>query len=437
MDPSVLETDEVPFDHMACHSRERRSSARSRADNDDGDALESQQSAESTDQGQLRAGEAKTIGRIIRTFTPSWFAVNMGTGIVSILLHQLPYNANWLYWISVGIFGLNVVLFVLFLFISILRYTLYPKIWSAMMHHPVQSLFLGAFPMALGTIINMIVYVCVPVWGPWALTFAWALWWIDSVIALATCIYMPFAIMYIHETMLSSMTAIWLLPIVSTIVSSATGSIIANVLPNPDHALWTIITSYVLWGTGVPLAMVVLVLYFHRLTVHHLPAREAIVSVFLPLGPLGQGGYAIMQLGSDAMKVFPKTHTLSPAAGEILYVLGFVLALIMFGFGLVWLSFALFSISRSRFPFNMGWWGLTFPLGVFAVSTCTFGKELPSRFFDILGTFFSLAVVILWICVGTVTIRKCITWEIFDAPCLQGEGKETRTESRSQSEKHV
>jgi hypothetical protein len=28
-----------------------------------------------------------------------WFSVTMGTGIVSILLHNLPYNANWLYWL--------------------------------------------------------------------------------------------------------------------------------------------------------------------------------------------------------------------------------------------------------------------------------------------------------------------------------------------------
>lgn len=90
----------------------------------------------------------------------------MGTGIVSILLHNLPYNGTWLYWISVIIFALNVFLFSLFLLISILRYTIYPEIWSAMIRHPAQSLFIGTFPMGLATIINMIVFVCVPVWGP-------------------------------------------------------------------------------------------------------------------------------------------------------------------------------------------------------------------------------------------------------------------------------
>lgn len=163
----------------------------------------------------------------------------------------------------------------------------------------------------------------------------------------------------------------------------------AEVLPNTQHAFWTVVVSYVLWGTGVPLAMVVLVIYFHRLTVHKLPPREVIVSVFLPLGPLGQGGFGVMQLGKVAMQVFPVTKSLSAAAGnagEVLYIVGWLMALIMWGFGLVWFFFALASITRSRFPFNMGWWGFTFPLGVFTVSTTTIGRELPSTFFLVLGT---------------------------------------------------
>ena len=95
----------------------------------------------------------------------------MGTGIVSILLHNLPYNSLWLYWISVTIFALNVLLFTTFLLISTLRYTIYPEIWFVMVRHPTQSLFLGTFPMGLATIVNMIVFVCVPVWGGWAVTF--------------------------------------------------------------------------------------------------------------------------------------------------------------------------------------------------------------------------------------------------------------------------
>jgi tellurite resistance protein TehA-like permease len=165
-----------------------------------------------------------------------------------------------------------------------------------------------------------------------------------------------------HKFADETMTAAWLLPVVAPIVAAASGAVVASALPNVEHALWTIITSYVLWGTGVPLAFVVLVIYFHRLAVYKLPPQEVIVSVFLPLGPMGQGGYGIMQLGKVAMEVFPKANMLHPSAGEILYVTGFGVAIILWGFGLVWLFFALASISRSKFPFNMGWWGTSSPI---------------------------------------------------------------------------
>ena len=366
---------------------------------------------------------------MVLNFTPSWFSVNMGTGIVSILLHNLPYNAKWLYWISVGIFALNVVLFCLFLFISILRYVRYRGLFMFMIRHPVQSLFTGTFPMGLATIINMTVFVCVPAWGPRFITLAWALWWVDAAIAVFTCFYLPFVIISIHKTELANMTAAWLLPVVSTIVAAASGGIVANVLPNPEHARITLFVSYILWGTGFPLAMVILVMYFHRLTVHKLPPREVIVSVFLPLGPLGQGSFALMELGRVADKVLTSTSTLRPDTGALFYNVGLYAALIIWGYGLVWLFFALASITRSKFPFNMGWWGFTFPLGVFSVSTTTLAQELPSAFFKVLGTIFSLVVVALWLVVSSLTLKQALRGKIFSAPCVAQYQKELREAS--------
>lgn len=180
-----------------------------------------------------------------------------------------------------------------------------------------------------------------------------------------------------HDAKLENITAAWLLPVVSTIVAAATGSIVAGILPHPQLQLITIITSYVLWGKGMSLAMVVLVCYFLRLTTQKLPPKEVIVSVFLPLGPLGQGGFAIQNLGSVARQVFRETNTLPLSmvyAGDVLYIVGSMTAMVMWGFGLVWFFFALATIWRTpKFPFNMGWWGFTFPLG-----TCSLHDSISS-----------------------------------------------------------
>ncbi|KAJ5580235.1 malate permease [Penicillium hispanicum] len=358
--------------------------------------------------------------RVVRNFTPSWFSVTMGTGIVSVLLHTLPYNGAWLYWISVVIFALNVLLFSMGCLISVLRYTLYPEIFRVMITHPVQSMFIGTFPMRLATIINMVVFVCVPAWGEWARYCAWGLWIFDAVVSVMTALSLPFILMARGgEIHLSSMTAVWLLPIVSCIVAASSGAVVAEVLPNDQYALWIVVVSYVLWGIGLPLALMVMVIYLQRLTLHKLPPKAVIVSVFLPLGPLGQGGYGAMKLGQCARDIFPRTQTLEQGSGPTFYTIGFLIALILWSFGLVWLFFASASIARSKtFPFNIGWWGFTFPLGVYAASTCQMGRELPSRFFDVLGTILSVFVVVLWIIVSGGTLRGVVSGRLFYAPCL-------------------
>jgi tellurite resistance protein TehA-like permease len=114
----------------------------------------------------------------------------MSTGVTSILFHQVPYHARWLDIISDIFFALNVALFLLFTVMSCLRYTMYPRLFLAVLHHPHQSLFLATFPIGLATIVNMIVLVCVPAWGQGVAIFAWVLWWIVSVLALTTCFHL-------------------------------------------------------------------------------------------------------------------------------------------------------------------------------------------------------------------------------------------------------
>lgn len=173
--------------------------------------------------------------------------------------------------------------------------------------------------------------------------------------------------MDMHMPKLSTMNATWLLPIVATIVAAGSGAVVSGILPHTEDRLITVVTSYILWSMGATMAVVVLVIYFLRLTTHQLVAKEVIVSTFIPLGPCGMGGFAIQELGNQARLIFRETHTLPSShvyAGDVLYVDGFMIALVLWAFGLVWLFLALATIWRTpKFPFNMGWWGFTFPLG--------------------------------------------------------------------------
>src|SRR6266480_2250606 len=130
--------------------------------------------------------------RIVRNFSPAWFAVTMGTGICGVLLHAIPWQARWLEHMSIIFFVLNTTLFGIFTILTLLRYTIWPEIWTVMTLDPVDSLFLGTVPMGFATLIQLWVAICVPALGPWAATFAWVLWMVDAIVAAIIAISIPF-----------------------------------------------------------------------------------------------------------------------------------------------------------------------------------------------------------------------------------------------------
>ena len=195
----------------------------------------------------------------------------------------------------------------MFLGISLARYTLFPFVIKRLIRHSAQSMFLGTIPMGLATIINATVLIAVPQYGEWAKVVAQALWWIDVVLSVMTSFGVPFLMFQLHNLSLDKMTGAWLLPVVPTTVAAASGGLLATVLP-PGPAVNVAVVSYVLWGIGMGTSFMIMALYFHRLTIHHLPDAEVVVSAFLPLGPLGQGAFGMIQLSQTLVswvKVLP------------------------------------------------------------------------------------------------------------------------------------
>ena len=336
----------------------------------------------------------KGILKVIVNFTPSWFAVNMGTGIISILIYIAPYQFSGQHIIAAIFYFLNILLFLLFLSLSIARYTLYPWIWNRMLLHNAQSLFLGTFPMGLATIINATVLIAVPVCGNWAIILSWVLWWIDVVVSVMTCFGLPMIMFQLHEISLDKMTAGWLLPIVPTVVAAASGGVVASVL-SPENAFITLLVSYALWGVGICLSFLIMAIYIHRLAVHKLPSSEVIVSAFLPLGPLGQGAFGILKIADVGRHVFPVVgFTGIAGAGDIVYVFSTIICLLLWGLGLWWLVHGISSViirvrTAGGLKYNMGFWGFIFPLGVYTAATMQLGLAIPSAFFNYLSLVFS------------------------------------------------
>jgi tellurite resistance protein TehA-like permease len=113
----------------------------------------------------------------------------------------------------------------------------------------------------------------------------------------------------IHQSLsLESMSATWLLPVVTLIVASSTGGILSNSLGeySVKQALDTLTVSVFMVTVGLSLALMILVIYLQRLITFGIPSERSILSVFIPLGPTGQAGYSILLIGEGFRMLLPR-----------------------------------------------------------------------------------------------------------------------------------
>ena len=277
--------------------------------------------------------DAKPFLEIVRNFTPNWFTVTMGTGALALTLNQFPLAIPGLRAVAVGLWLANIALFALFSLLYSARWLLFPHEAALIFRHPVMSMFFGAIPMGLATIVNGFL-----AFGPdflgtgLAVSLARALWQADAAMSVVCGLAIPYFMFTRQEHSMEKLTAVWLLPIVASEVAAASGGLLAPHLASPE-AFLVLILSYVLWACSVPLAMSVLVLLFLRLALHKLPERDMGVSAWLALGPIGTGALGLVVLGAAAPKIFAANGLES--VGEVAFGLGVLGGLILWGYGIL------------------------------------------------------------------------------------------------------
>ncbi|KAF9227493.1 hypothetical protein BS17DRAFT_775605 [Gyrodon lividus] len=380
----------------------------------------------------------RTLEDIVRHFTPAWFAVTMGTGSISILFHSFPYGADsqLMKTFTLVFFFLNLVLFVLFTAVSAARYILFPGIWNRMLRHPVQSLYLGTFPMGATPLLTVAIadiYNTYNFRGRLFVYTVWALWWLDVAISLLCC----WGIMHIMKTRqehsLESMTLVWLLPVVTLVVGASTGGTIAPALMSysPQNALLTVTFSACMVTVGLAFTMMLLTIYLFRTVIYGYPRGPAVLSAFFPLGPAGQGAYAILLIGSGFKSMLPLRYgeadgvLRTSSTGETIEVICIVVAFALWVFGTMWMVFAFLSLWHSlrqgRIPFRLTFWSMIFPNGVYANCTLALATTFSSMFFRVWGAIYASGTLLLWTCIAVQTVRMLPSGRIFDAPSLEVE----------------
>ncbi|WP_278438483.1 C4-dicarboxylate ABC transporter [Pseudomonas oryzihabitans] len=354
---------------------------------------------------------------VIRQFTPNWFAVTMGTGVLALALAAFPWQLPGLLALAEGIWLLAVLLFGLFTGLYAARWLLFFDEAREIFAHATVSMSIGTIPMGLATLINGLLLFGLPRWGAAVLPLALGLWWLDVAMALACGVLIPYLMFTRQAHRIDQMTAVWLLPVVAAEVAAASGGLLLPHLAAGEH-FRVLVASYVLWAYSVPVALSLLVILLLRLALHRLPASMA-ASSWLALGPIATGALGLLVLGNAAPAVFA-THGLA-GIGEIARGLGLLGALLLWGLGLWWLALAVLvtqRYAREGMPFNLGWWGFTFPLGVYALTTLRLGEALAAPFFTGLGAALVVLLVLLWLLVASRTLAGAYRGSLFVSPCI-------------------
>ena len=355
----------------------------------------------------------------IRQFTPNWFAVTMGTGVLALALAQWSAQIPSLRVLGEGLWVFNALLFVVFTLMYTARWVLFFDEARRIFGHSTVSMFFGTIPMGMATIINGFLVFGLPRWGEGVLPLVEALWWLDVAMSLACGVLIPFLMFTRQEHRIDQMTAVWLLPVVAAEVAAASGGLLAPHLADAHSQLIMLVTSYILWAFSLPVAFSILTILLLRMALHKLPHESMAASSWLALGPIGTGALGMLLLGGEAPMIFAANGL--PGVGEVASGLGLVAGITLWGFGFWWMLMALLITARylrEGIPFNLGWWGFTFPLGVYALTTLKLAGLLGLAFFSIFGCALVVLLMVMWLIVGWRTVLGAWHGELFVSPCL-------------------
>ncbi|QWW67085.1 TDT family transporter [Rhizobium sp. WYJ-E13] len=357
--------------------------------------------------------------RVLRHFTPNWFATTMGTGILAVCLGQFSgspplHAAGEALWLA------NIGLFAVLACIYAGKWLLHPGAALKAFDHPVVSMFFGCIPMGLATIVNGFLIFGPALFGDAAVAIASELWWADAGLAVLAGLAIPLVMFTRQQHAIEHMSAIWLLPIVASEVAAASGGLLVPHLAEGTQ-LPVLFASFVLWSCSVPLALGILIILFLRLALHKLPPAGMAATSFLALGPVGTGalGLALFSVNGEQALVTGGLGALAPAiSGAAL--LG---AVLLWGYGLWWLGLAVaitINHFRQGLPFNLGWWGYTFPIGVYAVATLRLSSIFPLPALAGFGEVLVAALAAIWIVVAFRTCCGAYDGSLFVDPSLEG-----------------
>lgn len=349
----------------------------------------------------------------LRDLHPGWLASVMGTGILSVATYLNPGEVGVL---AETAHGLGTTLAVLAYILGLvlvgayaLRWTLHTAAAAADLRHPTFGAMHATLPGALLVLAVMTSAVgpsLLPDSAVAALTAALA----ASGGILALVLSVAFATgQFTGTPPATSVNGGWFIPpVVTVIIAMAVAPLVAQTSPGGARSLLAL--GYACTGMGFLLFLLVLGQLYDRLVLHPLPPALLAPTLWIGLGPVGVSILAPLALARAGQNVFG-------VAAPTVTLFSQLFGTAVWGFGLWWLAIALTLLIRylraGSFPFHLGWWAFTFPLGAFTTATLTLARAWQTPVLEGVGAVLYLMLVGFWVAVAARTIAALRTGRIW------------------------
>ncbi|MDT5076508.1 MAG: hypothetical protein QOJ80_1145 [Mycobacterium sp.] len=336
----------------------------------------------------------------LKNFGPNWFASVMGTGIVATAGATLPIQVPGLHVFTrvvwVGAAGLLLILVIA----VTAQWVRHPTVARGHSHNPQMAHFYGAAPMALLTVGSGGILIGKDLIGlRLAVELDWVLWIAGTAGGLFTAATIPFLMFTQHNVEPDAAFGGWLMPVVPPMVSAAAGALLIPHMQPGTGRTTMLYGCYAMFGLSLIAALIIISMIWSRLALYGTSGTARVPTLWIVLGPLGQGITAAGLLGTVAHLAVPAELASGMSVFAILF------GVPVWGFAVLWIVLATeltVRTLRRGMPFALTWWSLTFPVGTFVTGTTQLAVHTGLPAFKIAAALSYVALLGTW---GLVAVR--------------------------------